>query len=80
MARGEFVTAAAAEAGAFGRRAPGGWLAKDSSQRLASSLSARPGSTMLVHLPDGDKAEDVRDALTDKIKTIVTLEATNIPA
>ena len=25
---------------------------------------------MLVHLPDGYKAEQVRDALTDKIKTI----------
>ena len=25
---------------------------------------------MLVHLPDGYKAEQVRDALTEKIKTI----------
>jgi hypothetical protein len=29
MARGEFVTADAAEAGAFGRRALGGWLPKE---------------------------------------------------
>jgi IS30 family transposase len=28
------------------------------------------GYTMLVHLPDGSKAEQVRDALTAKIKTI----------
>ena len=28
------------------------------------------GYTMLVHLPDGYKPEQVRDALTEKIKTI----------
>ena len=28
------------------------------------------GHTMLVHLPDGYKAEQVRDALTKKIQTI----------
>ena len=37
---------------------------------IGTLVERTTGYTMLVHLPDGYKPEQVRDALTEKIKTI----------
>ena len=37
---------------------------------IGTLVERTTGYTMLMHLPDGYKAERVRDALTEKIKTI----------
>ena len=58
------------------RAVPGHWegdliLGKNNCRSAIGTLVERTtGYTMLVHLPDGHKAEQVRDALTKKIKTI----------
>jgi hypothetical protein len=57
------------------RAVPGHWegdliLGKNNLSAIGTLVERTTGYTMLVHLPDGDKAEQVRDALTEKIKTI----------
>ncbi len=57
------------------RAVPGDWegdliLGKNNASAIGTLVERATGYTMLVHLPDGYKAEQVRDALTAKIKTI----------
>ena len=57
------------------RAVPGHWeggliIAKNNATAIGALVERTTGYTMLVHLPDGYKAEQVRDALTEKIKTI----------
>jgi IS30 family transposase len=57
------------------RAVPGHWegdliLGKNNLSAIGTLVERTTGYTMLVHLPDGYKAEQVRDALTEKIKTI----------
>jgi IS30 family transposase len=57
------------------RAVPGHWegdliLGKNTLSAIGTLVKRTTGSTMRVHLPDGGKAEQVRDALTEKIKTI----------
>ena len=57
------------------RAVPGHWegdliLGKSQLSAIGTLVERTTGYTMLVHLPDGHKAEQVRDALTEKIKTI----------
>ena len=57
------------------RAVPGHWegdliLGKNNLSAIGTLVERTTGYTMLVHLPDGYKAEQVRDALTKKIKTI----------
>jgi IS30 family transposase len=57
------------------RAVPGDWegdliLGKNNLSAIGTLVERDTGYTMLVHLPDGYKAEQVRDALTQKIKTI----------
>jgi IS30 family transposase len=57
------------------RAVPGHWegdliLGKNNLSAIGTLVERTTGYTMLVHLPDGYKAEQVRDALTQKIKTI----------
>jgi IS30 family transposase len=57
------------------RAVPGHWegdliLGKNNLSAIGTLVERTTGYTMLVHLPDGYKAEQVRDALTAKIKTI----------
>ena len=57
------------------RAVPGHWegdliLGKNSHSAIGTLVERTTGYTMLVHLPDGYKAEQVRDALTTKIQTI----------
>jgi len=71
----DMINIAERPAEADDRAVPGHWegdliLGKNTCQRSARWLSAPTGYTMLVHLPDGYKAEQVRDALTAKIQTI----------
>ena len=57
------------------RAVPGHWegdliIGKNNRTAIGTLVQRTTGYTMLVHLPDGYKAEQVRDALTEKIKTI----------
>jgi len=57
------------------RAVPGHWegdliVGKNNLSAIGTLVERTTGYTMLVHLPDGYKAEQVRDALTEKIKTI----------
>jgi len=57
------------------RAVPGHWeggliLGKNNLSAIGTLAERTTGYTMLVHLPDGYKAEQVRDALTQKIQTI----------
>jgi IS30 family transposase len=57
------------------RAVPGDWegdliIGKNNASAIGTLVERATGYTMLVHLPDGYKAEQVRDALTAKIKTI----------
>jgi IS30 family transposase len=57
------------------RAVPGHWegdliLGKNNLSAIGTLVERTTGYTMLVHLPDGYKAEHVRDALTQKIQTI----------
>jgi hypothetical protein len=54
---------------------PGHWegdliIGKNNANAIGTLVERTPGYTMLVHLPDGYKPEQVRDALTEKIKMI----------
>jgi IS30 family transposase len=57
------------------RAVPGHWegdliVGKNNMSAIGTLVERTTGYTMLVHLPDGYKAEQVRDALTEKIQTI----------
>ena len=57
------------------RAVPGDWegdliLGKNNLSAIGTLVERATGYTMLVHLPDGYKAEQVRDALIAKITTI----------
>jgi transposase, IS30 family len=57
------------------RAVPGHWeddliVGKNNLSAIGTLVERTTGYTMLVHLPDGYKAEQVRDALTEKIQTI----------
>ena len=57
------------------RAVPGDWegdliLGKNNLSAIGTLVERTTGYTMLVHLPDGYKTEQVRDALIQKIKTI----------
>jgi IS30 family transposase len=57
------------------RAVPGHWeddliIGKNNRTAIGTLVERTTGYTMLVHLPDGYAAEQVRDALTAKIKTI----------
>jgi IS30 family transposase len=57
------------------RAVPGHWegdliIGKGNQTAIGTLVERTTGYTMLVHLPDGYAAEQVRDALTEKIKTI----------
>jgi IS30 family transposase len=57
------------------RAVPGHWegdliIGKNNATAIGTLVERTTGYTMLVHLPDGYKPEQVRDALTEKIKTI----------
>ena len=57
------------------RAVPGHWegdliIGKNNHSAIGTLVERTTGYTMLVHLPDGYAAEQVRDGLTEKIKTI----------
>ena len=57
------------------RAVPGHWegdliLGKNNLSAIGTLVERTTGYTMLVHLPDGYKAEQVRDALAAKIQTL----------
>ena len=57
------------------RAVPGHWegdliIGKNNRTAMGTLVERTTGYAMLVHLPDGYAAEQVRDALTQKIKTI----------
>ncbi len=56
------------------RAVPGHWegdliIGKGNASAIGTLVERTTGYTMLLHLPDGFKAEQVRDPLTEKIKT-----------
>jgi IS30 family transposase len=62
-------------AGADDRAVPGHWegdliIGKNNATAIGTLVERTTGYTMLVHLPDGYKPEQVRDALASKIQTI----------
>ena len=60
---------------AHDRAVPGHWegdliIGKNNATAIGTLVERTTGYTMLVHLPDGYKPEQVRDALASKIQTI----------
>jgi IS30 family transposase len=71
----DMINIAERPAEADDRAVPGHWegdliLGKNNLSAIGTLVERTTGYTMLVHLPDGYKAEQVRDALTQKIQTI----------
>jgi IS30 family transposase len=71
----DMINIAERPAEADDRAVPGHWegdliIGKSNTTAIGTLVERTTGYTMLVHLPDGYKAEQVRDALTEKIKTI----------
>ena len=59
------------------RAVPGNWegdliIGKQNQTAIGTLVERRTGYAMLLHLPDGYKPEQVRDALAEKIKTLPT--------
>ena len=57
------------------RAVPGNWegdliIGKQNQTAIGTLVERQTGYTMLLHLPDGYKPEQVRDALAAKIKTL----------
>jgi IS30 family transposase len=57
------------------RAVPGNWegdliIGKQNQTAIGTLVERQTGYTMLLHLPDGYKPEQVRDALAEKIKTL----------
>jgi len=71
----DMINIAERPAQADDRAAPGHWegdliLGKNNASAIGTLVERTTGYTMLVHLPDGYTAEQVRDALATKIQTI----------
>jgi IS30 family transposase len=71
----DMINITARPAQADDRAVPGHWegdliLGKNNRSAIGTLVERTTGYTMLVHLPNGYKTEHVRDALTEKIKTI----------
>jgi len=71
----DMINIAERPAEADDRAVPGHWegdliLGKNNLSAIGTLVERTTGYTMLVHLPDGYKAEQVRDAVTEKIQTI----------
>jgi transposase, IS30 family len=71
----DMINIAERPAEAEDRAVPGHWegdliLGKNNLSAIGTLVERTTGYTMLVHLPDGYKTEQVRDALTKKIQTI----------
>ncbi len=71
----DMINIAERPAEASDRAVPGHWegdliIGKNNATAIGTLVERTTGYTMLVHLPDGYKAEQVRDALAAKIKTI----------
>jgi IS30 family transposase len=71
----DMINIAERPAEADDRAVPGHWegdliLGKNNLSAIGTLVERTTGYAMLVHLPDGYKAEQVRDALTEKIQTI----------
>ena len=79
----DMINIAERPAEADDRAVPGHWegdliLGKNNLSAIGTLVERTTGYTMLVHLPDGYKAEQVRDALTEKIKTIPEILRTSL--
>ena len=66
------------------RAVPGHWegdliIGKNNLSAIGTLVERTTGYTMLVHLPEGYKAEQVRDALTEKIETIPEMLRASLP-
>jgi IS30 family transposase len=71
----DMINIAERPAEAEDRAVPGHWegdltIGKNNQSAIGTLVERTTGYTMLVHLPDGYKPEQVRDALTEKIQTI----------
>jgi IS30 family transposase len=71
----DMINIAERPAEADDRAVPGHWegdliLGKNNLSAIGTLVERTTGYTMLVHLPDGSKPKQVRDALTEKIQTI----------
>ena len=79
----DMINIAERPAEADDRAVPGHWegdliLGKNNLSAIGTLVERTTGYTMLVHLPDGYKAEQVSDALTEKIKTIPEILRTSL--